>query len=250
MWTTIAGGQGTTTELTIPSKTYPAGRHAWVYTPAGYPTSCGTGCDFILVFDGAMYLEAMPLPQILDSLIAARKLAPAVALLFDNGAPPGRLEDLANSHKFSAFVANELIPWARTHYTMTRDPMRSLITGSSAGGLGAAYIALEHPELFGKVFSQSGAFWRGNEASNAPPFEWTTSRVTSGAKVNVQFMLDVGSAESAGALGGTAPSLLEANRHLRDALLAKGYRLTYFEVPGGIHSPDTWGKRLPAGLVT
>ena len=239
---------GQVTELTIPSKTYPNGRHAWIYTPAGYPTSCQGECNLIVAFDGALYLGAMPLPEILDSLIASNRTRPAVAVMFDNGAPPGRIADLANSYQFAAFVAEEMVPWVRDHYGVTRAPARSLITGSSAGGLGAAYIAMKFPALFGNVLSQSGAFWRGNEATNAPPYEWLTQQFQALPKLNLRFFIDVGSRETVGALNGAAPSLLDANRRLVAVLRTKGYEVTSFEVPNGEHSPDTWRARLPIGI--
>jgi enterochelin esterase family protein len=242
--------KGETKEITIPSKTYPNGRHGWVYTPAGYPASCRGGCNLILMFDGSMYLGAMPLPEFLDSLIVAKRTDPTVAILFDNGAPPGRLDDLANSKHFADFVANELMPWVRAHYLVTRVASRTIISGSSAGGLGAAYIALAYPTIFGNVLSQSGAFWRGNEGSNDAPYEWLTQQYAKLPKVDVRFFLDVGAMETHGALGGAAPSLLDANRHLRDVLISKGYTLNYFEVPNGQHSPESWRLRLPAGIVT
>src|SRR5438105_1964126 len=105
-----------------------------------------------------------------------------------------------------------------------------------------------HPELFGKVLSQSGAFWRGNEASNDAPYEWITQHLALIPKANVRFVLDVGSMETMGAMGGAAPSLVDANRRLRDVLKAKGYAVDYFEVPGGQHSTETWRTRLPAGI--
>jgi len=71
--------RGETAMITIPSKIYPAGRRAWAYTPTGYPDSCHAACNLIVAFDGGMYLGAMPLPQILDSLIAANRAAPSVA---------------------------------------------------------------------------------------------------------------------------------------------------------------------------
>lgn len=43
--------------------------------------------------------------------------------------------------------------------------------------------------------------------------------------------------ESRSALGGAAPSILEANRRLRDALRKKGYDVTYAEVAGVSLSP-------------
>jgi len=243
-------GKGATAEVTIPSKTYPNGRHAWTYTPPGYPGSCRPGCNLIIVFDGGMYAGEMPLPDILDSLIALNRTPATVAILFDNGAPPGRLADLANSERFASFVATELVPWVRQQYAVTHSADRTIIGGSSAGGLAAAYIALKHPELFGNVLSQSGAFWRGNEGSNDPPYEWLTVQYTLSHKVNVHFFMDVGALETHGALGGAAPSLLDANRHLRDVLKRNGYAVDYFEVPNGVHSPESWRARLPFGIVS
>jgi enterochelin esterase family protein len=248
--TASAGAQKSNTiELNVPSKTYPSGRHAWVYTPAGYPASCGEGCNLILAFDGSMYLAEMPIAEILDSLVAAKKTKPAVAVLFDNGEPPGRTNDLANSSRFAAFVADELIPWVRSHYSVTRAPEKTIITGTSAGGLGAAYVAMKHPELFGNVLSQSGAFWRGNEASNSPPYEWLTDQFATSAKRPIRFVLDVGSRETVGALGGSAPSLLNANQHLANVLKSKGYTVEYYEVPNGVHAPESWHTRLAPGIV-
>ena len=241
--------KGELAELTIPSKTYPAGRHAWVYTPAGYPKVCGKGCNLIVAFDGSEYIAAIPLPHILDSLVAANRTSPAVAILFDNGAPPPRLQDLANSSRFASFVAHELVPWARAHYVVSRAADHNIIAGSSAGGLAATYIAFRYPAVFGSVLSQSGAFWRGNEGSNDAPYEWLTQQFASSPRVDVHFFLDVGSTETAGALGGAAPSLLDANRHLRDVMKDKGYVVDYFEVPGGVHHPMSWALRLPAGIV-
>jgi enterochelin esterase family protein len=191
----------------------------------------------------------MPLPGILDSLAAKGDTGPAVAILVDNGAPPGRVNDLANSHQFAEFVAEEMLPWVREHYAATSAPDRSLITGSSLGGLAAAYIAMKYPALFGNVFSQSGAFWRGNEASNGPPYEWLTQQFAASPKLTTNFVLEVGTKETASTAGGAGPSLLDANRRLHSVLVAKGYSVRYFEVPNGEHSPETWSTRLASGIV-
>ena len=203
----------------------------------------------MIVFDGAIYVGEMRLPEILDSLIAAKRTPPTVAILFDNGGPPGRLSDLANSQRFAGFIANELLPWAWKNFAVTHSANHTILAGSSAGGLGAAYIALKYPALFGNVLSQSGAFWRGNEASNAPPYEWLTQQYATSPKVNVRFFIDVGSKETVGALSGAAPSLLAVNQRLRTVLEQEGYDVEYFEVPNGQHSPESWSKRLPVGIV-
>jgi enterochelin esterase family protein len=119
----------------------------------------------------------------------------------------------------------------------------------SAGGLGAAYVAMKYPRLFGNVLSQSGAYWRGNEASDDPPYEWLTQQFAASPRLDLKFFIDVGTRETVGALGGMAPPLLDANRRLYSVLKAKGYSVEYFEVPDGQHSPATWRQRLPLGIV-
>lgn len=241
---------GTVQEQRIASELYPGGRRVWVYLPPGYSSSAGGDYALLVAFDGEEYLEEIPLPKILDTLLARREAGPFVAVLIDNASGAERLADLANHASFADFVAGEVVDWARQHWRITRDPHRTFVTGSSAGGLAAVLVAFRHPDVFGNVLSQSGAFWRGNEGSNGAPYEWLTSQIAASPKRGVRFLLEVGSLEFKGALGGAAPSILEANRRLRDALLAKGYALTYAEVPDGAHAPEFWRERLPAAIVS
>jgi enterochelin esterase-like enzyme len=241
---------GKVEETKIPSKLYPKPRRVWVYTPPGYAANASADYDLLVVFDGEEYLEDIALPAMLDALSARGEAGPFVAVLIDNSRGAERLEDLANRAQFADFVAGDLVKWARQNWKATSDPHRTFVTGSSAGGLAAAYLALRHPEVFGNALSQSGAFWRGNEASNDPPYEWLTSQVAAGPKRDVRILLEVGALETKGTLGGAAPSILDANRHLRDALRAKGYAVTYAEVPDAGHGPEFWRERLPAAIAT
>src|SRR6185436_9797272 len=94
----------------------------------------------------------------LNNLIAAGKIPATVAVFVDN-VPRRRLVDLVASDEFADFMAKELMPWIRSHYNVTKDAKQTVITGYSAGGLASTYVALRHPEVFGNVLSQSGAFW-------------------------------------------------------------------------------------------
>jgi len=239
---------GRVEEHRVASGSLGAERRVWVYTPPGY-SDASAGYDLLVVFDGREYQSEIPLPATLDTLLAERKAPPFVAVLIDNASGAARLADLANRAKFADFLAGDLLDWVRSRWKVTRDPRRTIVAGSSAGGLAAAYAAFRHPEVFGNVLSQSGAFWRGNEASNDAPYEWLTGQYAASPRKDVRFYLDVGTLESRGALGGAAPSILEANRRLRDTLREKGYAVTYEEVPGGAHSPDSWRRGLPAAIV-
>jgi enterochelin esterase family protein len=242
-------GQGRLTPHVIPDSSYHRPRRVEVYTPAGYDPHRATPYPLLLAFDGEEYRDTMPLPRVLDSLAAAGAAPAFVAVLVDDSSGAVRLADLANTGRMVAFLANQLLPWVREGWHVTTDPRRVIVTGSSAGGLAAAYVAFERPDLFGNVWSQSGAFWRGAEASNQPPWEWLTNQVSKLPRRDVRFVLDVGALEDHPTLGGQGPNFLDASRRFRDALTAQGYDVTYTEVPGGNHAPAWWRPRLPVGIV-
>jgi enterochelin esterase-like enzyme len=234
----------------IADSSYHRARRVWVYTPAGYDARRRAPYPLILAFDGAEYRDTMPLPRVLDSLAAAGAAPAFVAVLVDDSSGAVRLADLANDGRMVAFLAKQLVPWIRTGWHVTTDPTRVIVTGSSAGGLGAAFVAFQRPDLFGNVWSQSGAFWRGAEESNQAPWEWLTRQVAASSKRSIRFALDVGALEDHPTLGGQGPNFLDASRRFRDALTAKGYDVTYTEVAGGNHGPEWWRPRLSAGIVT
>jgi enterochelin esterase family protein len=236
-------------ERVLYDSSYRRPRRVWVYTPPGYDAHRAEPYPLVVAFDGDEYRDTMPLPHVLDSLLAARSAPAFVAVLVDDSVGPVRIADLGNAPRMTDFLARQLVPFVRRGWHVTTDPHRVIVTGSSAGGLGAAYVALMRPDLFGNVWSQSGAFWRGADASNDAPYEWLTQHVKTTAKKDVRFMLDVGELEDHATLGGSGPNFRDANRRFRDALGAKGYVVTYFEVPGGNHAEQWWRPRLAEGIV-
>lgn len=241
---------GRLTAYSMYDSSFQRDRAIWVYTPAGYSATAAQPYDLIVAFDGEEYVDAIPLPLILDTLAARGNAPPFVAVLVADSTGTTRLRDLANSARLAEYLGRQLMPWVRAGWNVTRDPRRTIITGSSAGGLAAANVALARPDLFGNVLAQSGAFWRGNEASNDPPYEWLTTRVATLPKRDVRFFIDMGALETNAVLRGSGPVPVEAGRRFRDALVAKGYRVDYTEVPGAAHAPMFWQARLPVGIVT
>lgn len=239
---------GRFTQYVIFDSTYRRPRRIWVYTPPGYRER-GKPYDLMMVFDGEDYFNAIPLPMILDTLLAAKQTPAFVTVFVDDSIGQARIDDLSNHSKFASFIGRQLVPWVRKNWNVTRKPDRTIIAGFSNGGLGASYIALRRPDLFGNVYSQSGAFWRGNEGGSNPP-EWLTSQYAAEKKKDIRFVLDVGEKETARVLGGTGPVFIETNRRFRDALLAKGYSVDYTEIPDGVHSEVTWSARFPYALIS
>ena len=49
-----------------------------------------------------------------------------------------RLRELLLHAPFNEFLTQELVPWARENYHISSDPSKTIVGGSSAGGLAAA----------------------------------------------------------------------------------------------------------------
>lgn len=235
---------GTVKEETVRGSFLKGNRPVAVYTPPGY----GAGQQaypLLIVLDGSAYRDLIPLPVILDNLIAAGRIPPVVAVLVGRLEADERESDLSCNPAFSKLLAEELVPWVRARYRVSADPGRVVLVGSSLGGLGAACAALEHPDLFGNVLAQSGSFmWRPEGAS---AFEWVSRQVSSRPRLPLRWYLDAGLMETWPPEGG-GPSLLDANRRLRQALKAKGYEVHEAEYSGG-HGYANWQATLPEALI-
>lgn len=243
----------------------PAGRVEWktfksevlkneraigIYTPPNYQTA-GKPCGLLVAFDGEAYTTTVPTPVILDNLLAKKLLPPLVAVFIANTKPSRRTGELSCNVDFANFLAKELIPWVRRNYRVTTDPNQTIIAGSSLGGLAASFAALRHPTVFGNVLSQSGVYLWKPKSENSEDWEeseWLTKQFVTSPKLPVRFYLEAGLLESVWVPGLGAVSLLAANRHLRDVLLAKGYTVHYREYNGG-HDYINWRGTLADGLL-
>ena len=236
--------KGRVEQTTVESKLLGTARYVWVYTPPGYDTLARAGgLPLLLTFDGGEFVGSVPVPTILDNLIAARRIAPMVALFV--GSPEGQRDvELAANARYAEFIATELVPWARSRLRIATSPERNVVAGSSLGGLAAAFVAHRHPELFGNVLSQSGAFMFS--PSDDPKPERLARDVAAAPRSNVAFYLEAGIYEIGRMEKGV--DLLTSNRHLRDALREKGYRVTYDEFAGG-HSDLNWRSGFAKGLL-
>jgi enterochelin esterase-like enzyme len=210
------------------------GRRVWVYTPPGYRPD-GRPYRLLVLFDGLHYARIVPTPTILDNMIADGRLPPTVAVMIDK---KERVKELYLNPSFSDFVAGQFMTWVRQRYNVTRSPREAVIGGLSLGGVAAAYTAMRHPEVFGAVLSQSGAFQYRHEDP-----EPLIRRFTKSARLPIRFYLEAGLLEV-----NETPSLLHENRHLRDVLEAKGYEVTYSEF-NGRHDAVCWRGGLSQGLM-
>lgn len=219
-----------------------------IYTPPGYEGMKAS--DLLIVFDGEVYDgdRAVPMPTILDNLLAARKVGPVVAIFVKN---VGHREvDLADSPLFADFIGKELVPWVRKNYRIKTGTGHVVATGGSLGGLAASYCAFRHPEAIGNALSLSGSYWITREWRNRPPWPLTLAMepgdlITEFKKhkrLPLRFYIAVGRFEM-------GSNMLGTNRELRDVLMLKRYPVTYNEVDGE-HDNIWWRGSLADGLIS
>lgn len=235
--------KGTLQTITFESPALGNRRDITLYRPPGFdPANRDT--VLLILFDAKDYLQRVGTPRILDNMIAEGVLPPVVAAFIANPDRQARARELPGNDLFADVLAGDMLARIAAETGMTPDPARTVLAGSSYGGLAAATVALRHPEKFGNVVSLSGSFWWSPAGTPEDRSEHVAAEVARLPRLPVRFFLSAGLFEVA--KGGTG-GILETSRHLRDVLEAKGYDAVYAEYAGG-HDYLVWRGALADGL--
>jgi enterochelin esterase-like enzyme len=211
-----------------------------VYRTPGFRAGPET-TPVLVMFDGDEAQKLLKAPVILDNLFAEARIPPLVAVFLVQSYEH-RETDLGCSPTMNRFLVKELMPWLHDKLGIQTEPQRVVAAGASLGSLAAVFVALEHPEVFGRVLSQSGAFWWGKSDAEG---EWLTAELSSRPGRDVTFYLDVGLMET----NGGPLSQLETNRRFLKVLREKGYEVIYKEF-NGPHAFPCWRAQFPDALVS
>ncbi|MEH8795479.1 enterochelin esterase [Klebsiella quasipneumoniae subsp. similipneumoniae] len=130
-------------------------RRVWIYTP-GEAVDPQT-LPLAILLDGQFWAESMPVWSPLAALTREGRLPPAVYLLIDAIDNQRRGVELPCHRDFWLAVQEELLPMVRGHAPFSDRPDRTVVAGQSFGGLAAMFAALNWPQRFGCVLSQSGS---------------------------------------------------------------------------------------------
>lgn len=215
-------------DTTFTSKSLEQSRPVQIYLPPNYRAS-GKTYPLILFHDGPDYIRFAHVPDILDNLTAAGRIEPVVALFVP---PEERTAEYAGEKQaaFTRFITQELLPWADSRFRTQKRSDRRAVIGASNGGNISLWLALNHPDVFGKVGAQST-----NVAENVlRGFE-------SGPRVPLTVFIDIGTYD--------IPILKQRVNTLKALLKRKGYAFHFREYPEG-HNWGNWGGHLAPILQT
>jgi len=198
--------------------------------------------NLLVLFDHDAYAvgdkSAIPASLIIDNLMYDKRIGSTVIVTIANISDTRRMTDLTCNEKMVKFVAEELIPWIQKEYRAGLKPERTVISGSSLGGLQATFCGLKRPDVFGGVLSQGGSFWYFPEFREGPAisteYGWLNRQVYQYQLSKTHFYLQADLFEQ-----DIVGNPLMMTRNLRDILRARGFAVSYQDLAGG-HEYSNW----------
>jgi enterochelin esterase family protein len=149
---------------------------------------------------------------------------------------------------FARSLAEEIVPWIETNYSVYKNPFSRIIAGSSFGGLFSAYFAFTYPDIVVNVLSQSGSSHWGKE-DDGYGYEWLIQQFAFTERRRIYLWMEVGKLEGEYHWHlPDFPNQIVSHRHLTTILEMKCYNYTYREYAGG-HDMLSWKIGLSDGLV-
>jgi len=234
------------------SEFLPTDRDVLVYLPPCYEREPERRYPVLYLHDGQNLFDGATsfipgqdwrVGQTAQALISARAVEPLIIVgVYHTGRErveeytptrDARFKVGGKADLYGRLLVEELKPFIDARYRTRAGAAQTGLGGSSLGGLVSLYLGLRYPAVFGKLAVISPSVWWGGRAILA-----SVSGLE--AKPATRIWLDMGTAEGVRA----APDA----RDLRDALLAKGWRLgadlRYLEVAGARHDEVAWARRV------
>ena len=218
-------GEVIKTEIT--SKILGHNRTIHVYLPPGHLTM--KSLPSVYFHDGSYQVNDMKVPEILDDLIAGKKITPVVAVFDD---PVVRGKEYRGDIGYRDYLQHELIPFIQHSYAVSHKRADRAVAGFSRGGMSALYLAHTTDLFFG-----SGAFSPAIDPTSIA--DYTNELKTFNNVPHTVFLC-----------GAVYDHLwYDDALALKDYFSAKGISLEYKEISTG-HNIAGWQKVMDGMLIT
>lgn len=229
--------KGETQRLTWDGTVFPGKRRAIVQLPYGHEAGKPTPVYYIQ--DGVAFYRTGKLGEVMDRCVQAGLAAGAVLVFVE---PGDRNEEYYLNDRYLEFLQSEVFPQVEGKLCTVSE--RGL-WGASLGGLISLYLGSNHPELFTRVVSHSGAFiarpgakYPNGVIDSTTAGEWLLEQLATNPPRHLKTSLDTGTLEWL-----TGPNRRMA-AFFADHFLTHQYR----EYPSG-HNWVTWREALPEAFL-
>jgi hypothetical protein len=148
-------------------------RRYWIFVPAQYNPKFTAN---VLVFqDGQRATRvdgSLRIPQVMENLIAKKKMPVTIGIFITPGnlseTYPADLDMRNPNHRrqeydalddtYARFLIDEMLPEVEKKYSLTNDPEKRVIGGTSSGAICAFTVAWQRPDYFRHVISMIGSY--------------------------------------------------------------------------------------------
>jgi predicted alpha/beta superfamily hydrolase len=231
----------------LPSK-FVAGREVQVWLPPGYEQAPERRYPVLYMLDGETSFDAQVVGEELgvdetaQRLVETGAVEPMIVVAVESS--ERREEQLTpvsqsidgqtvggGAARYADYLIKELKPLIDQRYRTRGGRADTAIGGISLSGLMAMWLLLEHPETYGAGLVISPSAWWGDEA-----IVKQAARRPEPSVAAPRIWLDVGTKEP--------EDMTEGTRHLRDALVSRGWAPTYLDAAGAGHDFGSWSARM------
>ena len=209
-------------------------RRLHVYTPPGYDRGSNRLPVLYLLHgadgDDSVWTSFGRANQILDNLMAGKKVAPMIVVMpFGYAYPPSGADTGDQRADFEKDLLESIIPFVQANYRVLSDRNHRAVVGLSMGGGQALSIGLNHLDVFSHVGGMSAAVSRTPETA----FKQLAAdaKKTNNALKLLWFAC------------GTSDGLIGASRNFATYLKTNSITHTFVETPGA-HTWIVWRKYL------
>lgn len=230
-------------------------RDVVVYLPPGYDKEPARRYPVLYmhdgqnVFDGSSMGMEWQMDEIAERLITAGQIEPVIIVAIHN--TEARRDEYTPTYRevtrpdgsvdkgggkadlYGRLLREELKPFIDRTYRTRPEPRHTGLGGASHGGLVSLYLGLKHPDVFGNLLVLSPSIWWDD-------FILLKQIAALPEKTGQRIWVDAGAKE--------AEDFRDGARRLRDALLAKGWKLDtdlrHLEQEGAHHDEIGWASRV------
>jgi len=217
---------GSITEMNLNSEILGNSRMIAVYTPHQY-NRANESYPLALFHDGLEFLSLGRANNILDYLIARKRITPLIAVFVP---PVDRNAEYAGAqmNSFYSFIVDELLPYIDRIYRTKKQPPDRASIGASSGGNASLWLGLHYPETFGNIAALSSNIVSG-----------VTTGYENSPRLNIKFYLNIGTYDM--------EQLIPLVHNFVTLICTKGYPYVYRKYNEG-HSWGNWRAHVGRAL--